>query len=375
MSSSDSAKGRKSSRKKAASAAGKKKPRSKPVSRKPAGARKKATRWRRPLVLPLVSIWLLAVIALAGLIYWGREPGGRQVKRAVSVSTSRKAISKGVGRSRPARPEKPKSALPSVSSSRPVVESGPKVIAKADRTPPTYRPPPPPKPAPLGRVAIVIDDFGMDLKVAEKFLELPIPITFSVIPYLRHSRQVGELVRKRGHEVMLHMPMQPQGYPQENPGQGALMVTMGPRQIRKALDRALRVSPYAEGVNNHMGSRFTEDPVRMKIVLEELRKRHLFFLDSFTTAHSVGYRLARQMEIPSLRRDIFLDHQPTAQFITAQLHKLIQKAKIRGSAVAIGHPYPVTLETLKKNIDLFSRERIEVVGLSQLMPRQNHPGR
>lgn len=220
----------------------------------------------------------------------------------------------------------------------------------------------------MGRVAIVIDDFGNDLGIARQFLELPFPVTFSILPHLAHSKDIADLVARNRRDVILHLPMEPKGYPQINPGPGALLLSMSEAEISRILDRDLDSNRHALGVNNHMGSKFTEDSGKMRIVIQELQDRGLFFLDSFTTSHSVGLSLAQQNRLPTRRRDIFLDHQQSAPFIIQQLHQLIRKAKIQGSAIAIGHPHPKTLDTLRQQAGLFENEHIQVVNLSDLMP-------
>ena len=224
-----------------------------------------------------------------------------------------------------------------------------------------------PVPPPVARVAIVIDDFGMDLGIAKRFLNVPLPLTFSILPHQEYTSDIASMVRAQGHEYMLHLPMQPKGYPKINPGKGALLVAMNEQKILTNLDSALAGAPYAAGVNNHMGSLFTENEKAMKVVLTELKRRGLFFLDSRTTAGTVGYKLASSMKIPSTERDIFLDHEATREFVTKQLNELIKKAKLQGTAVAVGHPYDVTLEVLTRDSGKFAKERIEVVPLGDLL--------
>jgi hypothetical protein len=228
---------------------------------------------------------------------------------------------------------------------------------------------PPREPAlpPVARVAIVIDDLGRDLDAARALADIPISITFSVLPFQNHSREVMALARARGREVMLHMPMEPEGYPQVNPGRGALLVSMRSRDIHKNLLTALDETPHVRGINNHMGSRFTEQPEQMGVVMKELQRRKLFFLDSATTVRSVAMDSAQSHGVPYLRRDVFLDHVLAESFVRAQLGQLIRRARVQGTAVAIGHPHEVTLKVLKEESAAFGREKIAVVPASQLL--------
>jgi hypothetical protein len=232
---------------------------------------------------------------------------------------------------------------------------------------PPSTPPGPPLAPSLARVAIVIDDFGSNMGIARKFLALPFPITFSILPHLRYSREVADMVHAQDREVMLHLPMQPLGYPKTDPGKGALLLSMSQAQIAEAIEEAIRSCPHATGLNNHMGSKFTEDPDHMKIVLKELGRRKLFFLDSYTTPRSVAHSVGQELRVPSLRRDIFLDHTDTEEAIQAQLEQLIKKAKIQGDVIAIGHPYESTYNVLNRAAGLFRKEGITVVPASQLI--------
>lgn len=222
---------------------------------------------------------------------------------------------------------------------------------------------------PLARVAIVIDDFGLDVEIAKKFAALPFPITFSILPHLPHSFETAEIARARGRQILLHMPMEPQGYPRVKPGPGALLLSMSEQAVLGTLRDALAVSPYAAGINNHMGSRFTEHSGLMKVVIQEVGHRGLFFLDSATSARSVAGQLAQELRVSHVRRDVFLDHTLTEKAVKAQLRQLIQKARLQGTAVAIGHPHEVTLRALQGAADQLKREGIEVASVGELAVR------
>ena len=216
------------------------------------------------------------------------------------------------------------------------------------------------------RVSIVIDDFGTDVGIAKQFASLPFPVTFSVLPHLGHSREIAELAHLKGREVILHLPMEPLN-PRESPGPGALLLSMSCDQIRRNIRAALDTSPYFDGVNNHMGSRMTPDEQIMKTVLSELKGRDLFFIDSMTTKESKGWKVARELKIPTLKRDIFLDDNPSAEAVRSQIARLVKMAKIRGMALAIGHPHKTTLKSLQEAAVHFREEGIEIVSARDLM--------
>jgi len=153
----------------------------------------------------------------------------------------------------------------------------------------------------------------------------------------------------------------------ESPGPGALLLSMSGDQIRRNIKAALDTSPYFDGVNNHMGSRMTRDAHIMETVLSELKGRGLFFIDSMTTNESKGWKVARELKIPTLKRDIFLDDDPSAEAIRSQIARLVKIAKIRGMALAIGHPHKTTSRSLQEEAAHFGEKGIEIVAVRDLI--------
>jgi len=221
---------------------------------------------------------------------------------------------------------------------------------------------------PPPRVAIVFDDLGRDLAAADRLLETGEAITFSVLPFLPHSVETAERVHAAGEELLLHLPMEPQAYPRLRPGTGGLLVSMDETALRRQVDEDLAAVPFIDGVNNHMGSRLTEEAGAMAVVMEGLAARDLFFLDSRTTSHSVAVEAAEQAGVPWLARDIFLDNTQTPEAIAAQFDKLIDLALRRGHAIAIGHPHPATLDALEVALPRLREQGIAVVPLADLLP-------
>ncbi len=216
------------------------------------------------------------------------------------------------------------------------------------------------------RVAIIIDDLGYDRRLARAFATLDIPVALSVLPMAPFTEDVAAEAGRNGCELMLHLPMEPRDHQGLNPGPGALYKAMTPKEIRTLLLRHLEQVPGAMGVNNHMGSSFTEHGGKMAVVLEEIRKKGLFFVDSRTTAHSVAYDMARDMGIPAMKRSVFLDNEPTEGAIEIQLERLLGVARHRGAAVGIGHPFPGTLAVLEREACRLSRE-VDMVRVSELL--------
>jgi len=217
------------------------------------------------------------------------------------------------------------------------------------------------------RLAVVIDDMGRNLERERAFLNLPLVITPSLLPYLPHSRELAALAREQGREFLLHLPMQPRGYPQQNPGKGALLEGMSEDQVRGAVRALLRAVPGAAGANNHMGSRFTELRKPMTWVLQELRGEGLYFLDSVTSGESVGAERARELGMGWARRDVFLDNEQQVAAVGAQLDKAAALARERGAAVAIGHPHAATLQALEQWAPKLRAAGVQVVPLGRLI--------
>ena len=233
--------------------------------------------------------------------------------------------------------------------------------------PPSIQPPPQPLRPPSPRIAIVVDDLGVDKWVAEEFLRLDAPLTFSILPLQPSSRRIAHRAHTEGKEIILHLPLEPHGYPLKNPGTGALFVSMDDRELLRQLRKDLEAIPYIMGVNNHMGSKFMEHGEKVRLVLRELKQKKLFFLDSRTTSKSQGYRIAQELALRADTRDLFLDNESDEGDTTLKLKELIRIARDHGTAIGICHPYPSTVTALKKMIPQIQAEGIQIVPLSQAL--------
>jgi polysaccharide deacetylase 2 family uncharacterized protein YibQ len=220
------------------------------------------------------------------------------------------------------------------------------------------------------KVAIVIDDFGNNSsEAARAMMSLDYPITVSILPGCPHTESMAEAARRSGKEIMAHVPMEPQGFPENDPGEGALRTNGTREQIESALRAALDGVPHAVGVNNHMGSSFTASRIPMRVVMQMLKRRGLYFLDSMTTPESVGVLEAERAGVPAARNRMFID-SPIDEMgrmdPDAQLEELMEIARELGSAVGIGHPYPETLRALETALPAMEREGVELVFVSEL---------
>ncbi|MBI5599682.1 MAG: divergent polysaccharide deacetylase family protein [Deltaproteobacteria bacterium] len=221
-------------------------------------------------------------------------------------------------------------------------------------------------PMPSAMAAIVIDDMGADMEKLRSILDVNAQITVAVMPYLRHSRDVAEEAHLRGLEVLLHLPMEPKDSRKNDPGTGALLNAMSNEEIQRRLKSDISGVPYATGVNNHMGSEFTENASGMRAVMEVLKEKKFFFLDSRTSPRSVAARLAVESGVKTASRNVFLDNERDKRSIRGQFAELLRMARKNGKAIAIGHPYPETLEVLKEVMAEFKKEGVEVVRVSEL---------
>jgi len=173
-------------------------------------------------------------------------------------------------------------------------------------------------------------------------------------------------IHGEGNEVMLHQPMEPLNASLD-PGPGALYVKDKPEKIVTILDENISSLPFTSGVNNHMGSRFTERREKMKEALTVIKNNDLFFIDSLTSSHSIGYETARRLRLVAGYRNIFLDHYPKESYVLSQLHKLKTYARAYGHAIGIGHPYPETLRALRYFLEGFARSGISLVHISEIL--------
>jgi len=215
------------------------------------------------------------------------------------------------------------------------------------------------------KLAIIIDDLGYNLELGRRSVELAGNFTLAVLPFTPHGRELAELAHRRGKELMLHAPMSNE---QNLPlGRGGLTDAMPEDEFLAVLRADLADIPYIRGLNNHMGSRLTQDPRAMGWVMAELKQRQLYFVDSRTSAKTRALETAQAEGVPSRKRDVFLDDERNPQQIRAQLALALKRARAEGSALAIGHPYKATLEVLAGAGTMLAAQGVELVPASVLM--------
>jgi len=254
-------------------------------------------------------------------------------------------------------PRRAMPAPPGAGPPHPVAERKPTLLAALAHL--TIKPSEGPQPAWLqhalampdirGRpmVALVIDDAGVDRKRTERAMHLPPRVTMSFLPYAQEVAKQAQEAKALGHEIIVHVPMEPENA-SVDPGPNVLRVKDSGEEIERRLEWDLsRFADYV-GINNHMGSKFTQDAQGMRVVLEALKARGLLFLDSRTTPASVGARLARELGLPTLERDVFLDNVDSREEVSARLAEVERIARRDGYAIAIGHPRDATLDVLER---------------------------
>ncbi len=216
-----------------------------------------------------------------------------------------------------------------------------------------------PPPHGLPRVAIIIDDMGYRLETGRKLIALDLPLSFAFLPASPHATELMNKAHNRLRDILLHLPMEASSN-KWDPGPGALFTSMTEQAIIKQVEENLDAVPLAIGANNHMGSKFTQDRIKMAAALQPIKKRSLFFIDSLTISSSVAAQVATEMAIKTSQRDVFLDNEHDVAKIKKQLDLLVERAQKHGTAIGIGHPYGATLSALEK-YQYWLKKEVEIV--------------
>ncbi len=218
-------------------------------------------------------------------------------------------------------------------------------------------------------VAIIIDDLGNKLSWGKRALNLPGPIALSFLPHTPHAKALANKAHAAGKEVMLHLPMESES--NHKLGPGGLTLHMTEQKLHQTTRKALESVPHVIGLNNHMGSLLTRHPGAMSWLMDAVKAHGgLFFVDSRTTGSTVASRVAREKQLPTVRRDVFLDNVRSKSAIKKEFNRLLKLAKKQGYAVGIGHPYPVTMRVLKQELARLSASGIRLIPLSQMVQMQ-----
>jgi polysaccharide deacetylase 2 family uncharacterized protein YibQ len=226
---------------------------------------------------------------------------------------------------------------------------------------------------PVPAIALIIDDLGHQLQRGRHAVRLPGPVACAFLPGGPFTRELAQQAHALDKEVMLHLPMQAAGALQQVHEHGALTLDMTQQQYLATLQRDLDAIPHVSGLNNHMGSLLTRHPGSMAWLMQVLRERgNLFFIDSRTTSATVARRIAHEYSIPSSERNVFLDNEPEVPAIRRQFRRLIAMARRDGTALAIGHPYPATIEVLNEELQRLGQAGVRLVPVAQLIGLQQN---
>ncbi len=218
------------------------------------------------------------------------------------------------------------------------------------------------------RLLLVIDDVGHSLAAGRNALALPGPLSCAVLPHSAHGQTLALEARSRGKEVMLHAPMASRQ--QLALGPGGLSADLDKTEFQRILRADLDAIPHAVGVNNHMGSLLTAHRQSMEWVMEVLRERGLWFVDSRTTADTLAWRVAQEQGVPAVMRDVFLDHEQTREFVHAAFHRALAIAREYGSALMIGHPHAATIDYLHRALPLLDAQGFQRLTVSAFLRQQ-----
>lgn len=311
-------------------------------------ARKRFNRFSSGLLIFLIIISVAAIIYV--LQVKEEHPVIKEKKKETKQIEPQKAITPKEGKAKLVK-EKPLSL-----KTAPEKEKGKIVISKIGKVP-----------LPLRQVAIIIDDIGYDLGLVKELLKINADLTFAILPFCTHTREAAEMLHRAQRETLLHLPMEPDSYPREKPGNGALFTDMNDEEIVFQLEKDLAAVPYISGVNNHMGSKFMGDEKKLSLIFSKLKKKNLFFIDSRTSANTKAFAASEKVGLPVAARKIFLDNSRDYNEI---YNNLINIAKNNGDVspvIIVGHPYPETIRAINDAIKVIREKGVSIVPVSQII--------
>lgn len=222
-----------------------------------------------------------------------------------------------------------------------------------------------------GKAVIIIDDLGNQYKPFLPLIKSKYPVTFSVLPNCPFSRRISQEGHEAGHEIILHAPMESwdneSNHRASKLGDIFLLTSMNNQELINKLEAMIEAVPNIIGISNHMGSKFTENSSKMKVLIRLLKDKNLCFVDSRTSNNSKGLLLAKEFGVPSIGRGLFLDNDQTYDQTVKQLINLMEISEAEGTAVGIGHPYPSTIKALMDLLPHFEKNKIKIVPLSEIL--------
>lgn len=221
------------------------------------------------------------------------------------------------------------------------------------------------------QVAIIIDDLGHSLNLVESLFDMDYPLTLSILPGLRHSVRLATQMDEAGFQVILHLPLEPEQVSEDYLELDTITTGMSQEEVRELMEKHLSsLLPWMVGVNAHMGSKATADEELMRIVLGEIKKRELYFVDSRTTRNSVAFQVAKSLGLRAAIRQVFLDSGKRGDdpdYIRGKLKELASLARAGGKAIGTGHLRKSTLKVLKEMMPQMEEEGIQFVTAGEIV--------
>lgn len=226
------------------------------------------------------------------------------------------------------------------------------------------------------KLAIIMDDMGYSMARGQRVLDLPGAMTIAILPFTPSAAELATATVAQGKEVIVHQPMEPQRPQGSITAKGMLTTGMPANDFYATLSAAIDSVPHSVGISNHTGSKLTSHGERMGWVMDHIRQRDLFFVDSRTSANTVAHRTAQEFDVPTVSRDVFLDHVITPAAIEKQFERAVRLAKLRGSAVLIAHPHEASLRFLEERLPrLIANAEVRLVTAGSLVTRREaRPG-
>ncbi len=218
-------------------------------------------------------------------------------------------------------------------------------------------------------ISLIIDDLGYHPKNDFRAISLKGQVGYAFLPDTPHAKRLAKLAHQKNKEIILHLPMESTQTSAQEPN--VLTRTMDKQSFIKMLEKSLSAIPFISGLNNHMGSVLTMSEIHMTWLMSYLAQTNLFFIDSRTTRETIAEKIAQQHHIPNSRRNVFLDHVHTREAIEKQYQRLIRLARKKGTALAIGHPFSMTLDFLEEKLPELEEKNIQLISVKKLISIQN----
>jgi polysaccharide deacetylase 2 family uncharacterized protein YibQ len=218
------------------------------------------------------------------------------------------------------------------------------------------------------RLAILIDDVGMNTSTAYKFIKINKPITFAILPFLPRTTEAADILRENSYKTILHMPMESLGSERLNANtEGLIRTSMTNEEIETKFNEALKDVGKVDGFNNHMGSKFTSNREKMEFLLEVAKEKNMYYIDSWTTRKSVGYKVAKEKKLPTYKSSVFLDNKKDVEYIKERIKVAVERTLEEKKLIAIGHYHPATAEAISEMVDYIAENNVELVYVNEML--------